>query len=92
MQKRLKHVFRQPTGTAVPLVCYVAASRMLPLSAMGLVFYLGPTCQLFVAICVFGEPMNPVQLFSFRLVWLGLAFIVADTMRRYRSMRILQRG
>ena len=78
--------------TAVPLVCYVAASRMLPLSAMGLVFYLGPTCQLFVAICVFGEPMNPVQLFSFSLVWLGLAFIVADTMRRYRSMRILQRG
>ena len=75
--------------TTVPLACYVAASRMLPLSAMGLVFYLGPTCQLFVAICIFGEPMNPVQLFSFSLVWLGLAFIVLDTMRRYRSVRVL---
>jgi len=76
--------------TVVPLACYVVASRLMPLSAMGLVFYLGPSCQLFVAICIFGEPMNPVQLFSFSLVWLGLALIAADTMRRYRSVRALQ--
>jgi chloramphenicol-sensitive protein RarD len=77
--------------TVVPLVCYVAASRMLPLSSLGLVFYLGPTCQLFVAICLLGEPMNPVQISSFALVWVGLAFIIADTLRRYRSVRALQR-
>ena len=76
--------------TAVPLMCYVAASRLSALSALGLVFYLGPSCQLFVAICIFGEPMNPVQLFSFALVWLGLAFVVVDTLRRYRSVRALQ--
>jgi len=76
--------------TVVPLVCYVAASRMLPLSSLGLVFYLGPTCQLFVAICLLGEPMNPVQIASFALVWAGLAFIIADTLRRYRSVRALQ--
>jgi len=75
--------------TVVPLACYVIASRMLPLTALGLVFYLGPSCQLFVAICIFGEPLNPVQLFSFVLVWLGLAFVIADTFRRYRSMRAL---
>ena len=75
--------------TAVPLMCYVAASRLTALSALGLVFYLGPSCQLFVAICIFGEPMNPVQLFSFALVWLGLALVVVDTFRRYRIMRAL---
>lgn len=73
--------------TAVPLMCYVVASRLTALSALGLLFYLGPSCQLFVAICLFGEPMNPVQLFSFALVWLGLGFVAADTLRRYRSMR-----
>jgi chloramphenicol-sensitive protein RarD len=77
--------------TVVPLACYVLASRLMPLSAMGLIFYLGPSCQLFVAICIFGEPMNPVQLFSFSLVWLGLGLIVADTMRRYRRLRVVQR-
>jgi chloramphenicol-sensitive protein RarD len=75
--------------TVVPLACYVVASRLLPLTSLGLVYYVGPSCQLFVAICIFGEPLNPVQLFSFVLVWMGLAFVVADTFRRYRSVRAL---
>jgi chloramphenicol-sensitive protein RarD len=75
--------------SVIPLICYVAASRLTALSSLGLVFYLGPSCQLFVAICVFGEPMNPVQLFSFALVWLGLAVVAADSLRRMRNMRTL---
>ena len=78
--------------TAVPLMCYVAASRLTALSALGLVFYLGPSCQLLVAVCVFGEPMNPVQLASFALVWVGLGFVAADSLRRFRSVRALQDG
>ncbi len=77
--------------TTVPLVLYVAASHRLPLTVMGLTFYLGPTCQLLVAVFIFGEPLNPVQLGSFLLVWLGLAVIIADTLRRYRNVRRLQR-
>jgi chloramphenicol-sensitive protein RarD len=75
--------------TVVPLACYVVAARMLPLTSLGLIYYLGPSCQLFVAVCIFGESLNPLQLFSFVLVWLGLAFVVADTLRRYRSVRAL---
>jgi chloramphenicol-sensitive protein RarD len=74
--------------TAVPLMCYVAASRLTALSALGLVFYIGPSTQLFVAICIFGEPMNPVQLLSFALVWIGLGFVVMDALRRLRSVRV----
>ncbi|MEP5766606.1 MAG: EamA family transporter RarD [Halieaceae bacterium] len=77
--------------TVVPLLCYVAAAQRLPLTAMGLVFYLGPSCQLYVAVCLFGEPMNPVQLASFALVWLGLAIVAADSLRRMRSVRALAR-
>ncbi len=74
--------------TTVPLVLYVAASHRLALTAMGLTFYLGPTCQLLVAVMVFGEPLNPMQLVSFGLVWLGLGVIIVDTVRRYRNVRI----
>jgi len=77
--------------TVVPLLCYVAAARDMSFTAMGLVFYLGPSCQLFVAVCLFGEPMNPVQLFSFSLVWLGLGIIAMDALRRQRSVRALRR-
>jgi chloramphenicol-sensitive protein RarD len=75
--------------TTVPLVLYVAASHRLALTAMGLAFYLGPTCQLLVAILVFGEPLNPVQLASFGLVWAGLGVIIVDTLQRYRNVRTL---
>ncbi len=74
--------------TVVPLACYVLAARQISMTSMGLVFYLGPSCQLFVAVCLFGEPMNPVQLFSLGLVWLGLAVMVWDTVRRMRTVRV----
>jgi chloramphenicol-sensitive protein RarD len=75
--------------TAVPLMAYVSASRLLPLSALGLVFYIGPSAQLLVAVWVFKEPFEQVQLISFGLVWFGLALVSADSMlRNLRRRRI----
>jgi chloramphenicol-sensitive protein RarD len=71
--------------TAVPLLTYVSASRLLPLTALGLVFYIGPTAQLLVAIFVFDEPFNLVQVLAFGLVWLGLVIVTADGFRRARQ-------
>jgi chloramphenicol-sensitive protein RarD len=68
--------------TAVPLMTYVAASRLLPLTALGLVFYIGPTAQLLVAIFAFGEAFDSAQILSFGLVWVGLALMTAYNLRR----------
>ena len=73
--------------TAVPLMAYVAASRLLPLTALGLVFYIGPTAQLVVAIWIFGEPFDTVQLIAFGLVWVGLAVVTVSNMRRAAAQR-----
>ena len=70
--------------TAVPLMAYVAASRLLPLTALGLVFYIGPSAQLFVAIVVFEEPFSPVQLAAFALVWAGLLIVTWDNLQSWR--------
>ena len=77
--------------TAVPLIAYVAASRMLPLTALGLVFYIGPTAQLLVAVFVLGEPFDSVRALSFGLVWIGLAIVTIDGFRRARSMARIAR-
>jgi chloramphenicol-sensitive protein RarD len=77
--------------TAVPLLTYVAASRLLPLTALGLVFYIGPTAQLLVAIFVFDEPFSFVQVTAFVLVWLGLLVVTADGLRRARQAARLRR-
>jgi chloramphenicol-sensitive protein RarD len=73
--------------TAVPLMAYVAASRMLPLTALGLVFYIGPTTQLLVAVWVFDEPFDTIQLIAFGLVWVGLIIVTVSNMRRAGALR-----
>ncbi len=74
--------------TAIPLVAYVAASRLLPLTALGLVFYIGPTAQLLVALLYFKEPFDSVQGLAFGLVWAGLLMVGLDNLRRTRRLRI----
>ena len=76
--------------TAIPLMAYVAASRLLPLSALGLVFYIGPTAQLLVAVLAFNEPFSGVQAAAFGLVWVGLVVVTLDNFRRSRNLRRLQ--
>lgn len=73
--------------TVVPLMCFVSASRDLPLTALGMLFYIGPSCQLLVAVAVFGEPLKPLDLVSFTLVWMGLGVIAADSLRRSRTVK-----
>ena len=73
--------------TAVPLLTHITAARLLPLSTVGLLSYLGPTLQLIVAQTLLGESISFMTLSSFVLVWCGLAFIVQDNIRAYRRMR-----
>ncbi len=59
--------------TAVPLLLFAAGARRIPLSTLGLLQYISPTIQLLIAIYLFGEPLTPVRLVSFCLIWLALA-------------------
>jgi chloramphenicol-sensitive protein RarD len=61
--------------TAAPLLTYVAATRVLPLSTIGLLTYVGPSIQLIVAIFVLKEPVTSVTIATFGLVWLGVVAV-----------------
>lgn len=73
--------------TAIPLLTHVAASRLLPLSTVGLLSYVGPSLQLIVAQTFLGESISPLTLTSFVIVWAGLGFILLDNYRSYRHLR-----
>lgn len=62
--------------TAIPLLFYVGAARRLPLSTLGLLFYLTPSLQFAVGIFVYGEPFPPTRAITFVLVWVGLVIFV----------------
>jgi len=70
--------------TAVPLMFFAAAARRVPLSTIGLLQYLAPTMQFALGLLVFREPMPAGRLAGFALVWLALAILTVDLLRRNR--------
>jgi chloramphenicol-sensitive protein RarD len=76
--------------TAVPLLCFGAAATRVPLSTLGLLQYLAPTLQFGIGVLVYGEPMPPVRLAGFALVWVALAVFTANALgHRRRQLRLV---
>ncbi|NWN33572.1 EamA family transporter RarD, partial [Klebsiella michiganensis] len=63
-----------------------AAARLMPLSMLGLLQYIAPTIQFFVAIAL-GEPLRTVHLITFALIWTGCALYAWDSLRAARAPR-----
>ncbi|MDI5984817.1 EamA family transporter RarD [Halomonas sp. M4R5S39] len=59
--------------TALPLLAFAGAARRLRLATLGFLMYINPSIQFFIALLVFREPLSPVQLGTFLLIWTGLA-------------------
>ena len=75
--------------TAVPLLAFGAAASRVSLTTLGLLQYLAPTLQFALGVTLFDEPLPPVKLLGFVLVWAGLALFTADLVRHHRrSLRL----
>ncbi|MAX33618.1 chloramphenicol-sensitive protein RarD [Onishia taeanensis] len=59
--------------TALPLLAFAGAARRLRLATLGFLMYINPSIQFGIALLVFHEPLAPLQLVSFLIIWLGLA-------------------
>ena len=66
--------------TAVPLLLFGVAVRLLKLSTIGFLQYVGPTLQFLVAIFLFREPLDAAKLASFGLCWLGIAVYITESL------------
>jgi chloramphenicol-sensitive protein RarD len=75
--------------TALPLLAFAAAAATVPLSRLGVLFYLNPTLQLFVGVVVRHEPLGTTRLAGFGLVWVALALFTADTATNRRRQLAL---
>ena len=66
--------------TALPLLCFAAAARRLPLALLGMIQYSSPTLQLLLAIFYFHEPFDTQRLLGFALIWSALLLISGDAL------------
>jgi chloramphenicol-sensitive protein RarD len=75
--------------TAVPLLCFAAATQRLPLSVVGLLQYLTPVLQFIVGVGIRHESVPTAEFLGFCLVWLALIILTIDGLRYQRTaMRV----
>jgi chloramphenicol-sensitive protein RarD len=77
--------------TSIPLLCFGAAARRLPLSMLGFLQYLAPSLQLALAVLWYGEAFSLDHGISFSFIWAGLALFTAESiyMRRRAAKSLL---
>lgn len=74
--------------TALPLLCFAGAARLLRLATVGFLQYITPTLHFLLAVGLFGEPFSSTHLISFACIWAGLALYTADALRQLGGRRL----
>jgi chloramphenicol-sensitive protein RarD len=59
-------------ATAVPLIIYANAAKLLRLSTIGIMQYIAPSFVFLIAIFVFHEPFGATKLLAFLFIWASL--------------------
>ena len=68
--------------TAVPLILYANAARLIRLSTIGVLQYISPTMVFLSAVLIFHEPFQGAQRIAFPLIWAALLIYGATLIRR----------
>ncbi|MEU8133604.1 EamA family transporter RarD [Streptodolium elevatio] len=78
--------------TAIPLLCFGAATVRIPLSTIGMLQYLGPILQFGVGVWVYHEAMPASRWAGFGLIWAALAVLTVDALGQARRTRAKARS
>lgn len=72
--------------TAIPLFLFAEAARRLDLSTLGFLQYITPTLTFLQGLFLFHEPLRPLQLGCFALIWLAIGIFTWDlVVKRQRA-------
>jgi len=70
--------------TALPLALFAYGARLIPLSTIGLVQYIGPSLQFLLGVTVFKEAFSLERGVGFAFIWTALVIYAADGLWRNR--------
>lgn len=71
--------------TAFPLLLFATAARRMDYSTLGFIQFIAPTIAFLLALFVFKEPLRPIQLACFVMIWAAIAIFTWDLLSRRRS-------
>ncbi|MER6172213.1 EamA family transporter RarD [Streptosporangium sp. NPDC001681] len=73
--------------TAVPMLCFTAATLRVPLTTIGLLQYIAPILQFLCGVVVIREVMPPSRWVGFAIIWLALSVFTWDSLRTATQAR-----
>jgi chloramphenicol-sensitive protein RarD len=71
--------------TALPLALFAYGARLIPLSTVGLVQYIGPSLQFLLGVVVFKEAFSFERAIGFAFIWTALVVYAGDGLWRNRK-------
>jgi chloramphenicol-sensitive protein RarD len=74
--------------TAIPLLLFALAARRMDYSLLSFIQFLSPTIGFILGLTVFDEPLEPIELACFVLIWAALAVFVWDLLTRRRAASV----
>jgi len=72
-------------ATVLPLIWFNMAAKKLPLSILGFFQYLTPSMSFMIAVYLFGENFTFGHAVAFACIWLALALVSIEPLRRARK-------
>ena len=71
---------------------FAAATLRLPLTTLGFVQYLAPSCALMLAIFLYDEAVPEIRWVTFGFIWSALVIFSAENFFHVRKQRRLMQG
>jgi chloramphenicol-sensitive protein RarD len=70
--------------TAFPLLLFAVAARRMSYATLGFIQFLAPSIAFLLAVFVFEEPLQPIRLLCFILIWISISIFSLDMWRKSR--------
>jgi len=67
--------------TVIPLALFTTGTRLLPMTSVGILFFITPSMQFLMGTLVLGEPLNTHKLIAFMIIWAGLVLYSVSLLR-----------
>jgi len=72
--------------TALPLLWFAKAAKLIPLSRVGFIQYLAPTISLLLGIFVYHETFSTIHALSFGCIWVALSLYTLSQTEFMRNL------
>lgn len=74
--------------TVAPLALFTTGTRWLPMTSVGILFFITPSMQFLLGSLVLGEPLNSSKLIAFSIIWSALIIYSISLFKSNRSARV----